>query len=80
MATLAATEPAMCPNAIAAAESMVPVCMFAPDRGGEDEPCGAGGFGEGTNGESADHLDLSSKVGLTKSGSCVCPRLARFRP
>lgn len=65
MATLAAAEPAICPNAIAAAESIVPACMFAPDREGEDDPCGAEGFEacDGTNGESADHLDLSSKVG-----------------
>lgn len=65
MATLTATEPVICPNAIAEAESIVPACMFAPDRGCEDDPYGAEGFEgcDGTNGESADHLDLSSKVG-----------------
>uniref|UniRef100_A0A3Q3WYJ9 GTP-binding protein 1 n=1 Tax=Mola mola TaxID=94237 RepID=A0A3Q3WYJ9_MOLML len=63
MASLTTTEPTLCPGAIPAAESMVPACMFAPDRGCEDDPAGAGGFedGDGTNGESADHLDLSSK-------------------
>lgn len=65
MATLTPTEPVICPNAIAEAESIVPACMFAPDRGCVDDPCGAEGFEgcDGTNGESADHLDLSSKVG-----------------
>lgn len=81
MATLAATEPVICPNAIPAAESIVPACMFAPDRGCEDDPCGADGFEDcdGTNGDSADHLDLSSKVGLTVSGSCYGSTLASFR-
>lgn len=67
MASLTATEPATCPGAIPAAESIVPACMFAPDQGCADDPCSVEGFdyGEGTNGESADHLDLSSKVGLT---------------
>ncbi|XP_003972329.1 GTP-binding protein 1-like isoform X1 [Takifugu rubripes] len=66
MATLTATEPMLCPNTIAEAESIVPACMFAPDRGCEDDPCGAEGFEgcDGTNGESADHLDLSSKLVL----------------
>ncbi len=67
MASLTATEPATCPGAIPAAESIVPACMFAPDRGCADDPSSGEGFedGEETNGESADHLDLSSKVGLT---------------
>ena len=68
MASLTATEPAICPpGALPAAESIVPACMFAPDRGCADDPSGGEGFedGEGTNGESADHIDLSSKVGLT---------------
>lgn len=67
MASLATAEPALCPGALPAAESIVPACMFAPDRGCVDDPCGEEGSedGEGTNGETADHLDLSSKVGLT---------------
>lgn len=66
MASLTTTEPALCPGALAGAESMVPACMFAPERGREDEPGRAGAFedGDGRNGEAADHLDLSSKVGL----------------
>lgn len=61
-----ATEPAMCTNATPAAESIVPACMFAPERGCEEEPCGAEGLDDcdGTNGEAAEHVDLSSKVGL----------------
>lgn len=66
MASLTATEPAICPASIPAAESIVPACMFAPSRGCADDPCSEEGFedGEGTNGESPDHLDLSNKVGL----------------
>ncbi|XP_074487019.1 GTP binding protein 1, like isoform X1 [Sebastes fasciatus] len=67
MASLAATEAATCPGSIPATESIVPACMFAPDRGGcADDPSGSEGFedGDGTNGESADHLDLSSKLVL----------------
>uniref|UniRef100_A0A672YBW2 GTP-binding protein 1 n=1 Tax=Sphaeramia orbicularis TaxID=375764 RepID=A0A672YBW2_9TELE len=47
-------------------ESLVPACMFAPDRGCADEQSGEEGFedGEDTNCESADHLDLSSKLVL----------------
>lgn len=65
MASLTATEPAVCPGVTPAAESIVPACMFAPDRGCADDPTGDEAFedGEGTNGDSADHLDLSSKVG-----------------
>ncbi|XP_034430542.1 GTP-binding protein 1-like isoform X1 [Hippoglossus hippoglossus] len=61
-----ATEPAMCSAAAAAAESIVPACMFAPERGCADDPAGEEGFedGEETNGEPADHLDLSSKLVL----------------
>lgn len=64
MASSTATEAALCPAAIAA-ESIVPACMFAPDRGCGDDPCGEEGFGDGedTNGDPADHLDLSNKVG-----------------
>lgn len=82
MATLAAAEPAICPSAIAAAESIVPACMFAPDRDGEDDPCGAEGSEacDGTNGESADHLDLSSKVGpYSQWWSSYCTRLDTSR-
>lgn len=80
MATLAATEPVICQNAIPTAESIVPACMFAPDRGCEDDPCGVDGFEDcdGRNGDSADHLDLSSKVGLTVSGGCYGSTLASF--
>lgn len=67
MASTTATEPAICLGAIPTAESVVPACMFAPDRGCSDDPSGGEGFedGDGINGESADHIDLSSKVGLT---------------
>ncbi|XP_030590482.1 GTP-binding protein 1-like isoform X1 [Archocentrus centrarchus] len=66
MASLTATEPALRPGTVPAAESIVPACMFAPDRGCTEDPCGGDGFedGEGTNGEPADHLDLSSKLVL----------------
>ncbi|TNN31972.1 GTP-binding protein 1 [Liparis tanakae] len=58
MASLAAAE--------AAVESIVPACMFAPDRGCADDAAGAEGSedGEDASGESADHLDLSSKLVL----------------
>lgn len=66
MASLTATEPALRPGTVPAAETIVPACMFAPDRGCAEDPCGGDGFedGEDTNGEPVDHLDLSSKVGL----------------
>lgn len=69
MASLTATEPAICPGTVPAAESIVPACMFAPDTGRADDPSSAEGFedGGGTNGESADHLDLSNKVGLASN-------------
>ncbi|MEQ2198163.1 GTP-binding protein 1 [Xenoophorus captivus] len=59
-----ATEPATCPDSTPP-ESLVPACMFAPDQGSSDDPSGGEGFedGEGTNGDSVDHLDLSNKVG-----------------
>lgn len=45
-------------------ESIVPACMFAPDRGCADDPSCGEDFedGEGTNGQSVDYLDLSKKV------------------
>ncbi|XP_029357212.1 GTP binding protein 1, like [Echeneis naucrates] len=66
MASATATEAAICPAAIPAAETIVPACMFAPDRGCAEDPCGEEGFedGQGTDGESADHLDLSNKLVL----------------
>ncbi|XP_030001824.1 GTP binding protein 1, like isoform X1 [Sphaeramia orbicularis] len=67
MASLTVTEPGICnTGAIQTAESLVPACMFAPDRGCADEQSGEEGFedGEDTNCESADHLDLSSKLVL----------------
>ncbi|XP_069545613.1 GTP binding protein 1, like isoform X1 [Brachyistius frenatus] len=62
MASLPATEATTCP----AAEPVVPACMFAPDRGCGEDPSGREGFedGEAANGESADYLDLSSKLAL----------------
>lgn len=82
METSAAREPVVCPNATAAAESLVPTCMFAPERGREDDPCGAEGLADcdGTNGDSADHLDLSSKVGLIATASCYGSTLTSFPP
>ncbi|XP_039859878.1 GTP binding protein 1, like isoform X1 [Simochromis diagramma] len=66
MASLTATEPALHPGTAPAAESIVPACMFAPDRGCAEDQSGGEGFedGEDTNGEPADHLDLSSKLVL----------------
>ncbi|KAM4612374.1 GTP binding protein 1, like isoform 2-T2 [Polymixia lowei] len=66
MASLTATEPGLGPGAIPATESIVPACMFAPDRGCGDDPSGGEGLeeAEDTNGESADHLDFSSKLVL----------------
>ncbi|XP_028308718.1 GTP binding protein 1, like isoform X2 [Gouania willdenowi] len=47
-------------------DSIVPACMFAPDRGCEEEQSAEEGLedGEGPNGESGDVLDLSSKLVL----------------
>ncbi|XP_041839109.1 GTP binding protein 1, like isoform X2 [Melanotaenia boesemani] len=66
MASLTVTDPAVCPSSISTAEFVVPACMFAPDQGCDEDPSGVEVFGgsEGTNGESADHLDLSSKLVL----------------
>ncbi|KAM3865350.1 GTP binding protein 1, like [Diretmus argenteus] len=66
MASLTATEPGLGPGAPPATESIVPACMFAPDRGCGDDPSGEEGFedGEGTNGDSLDHLDFSNKLVL----------------
>lgn len=74
MASLTATEPGLGPVAIPPAESIVPACMFAPDRGCGDDPSGGEGFedGEGTNGESAAHLDFSSKVGPSFNTTQQC--------
>ncbi|KAG7255167.1 hypothetical protein CRUP_029948 [Coryphaenoides rupestris] len=55
------------PCAATAAAVVVPACMFAPDPGfcEEDVPDGEGSEdGEGTHGESEDHLDFSSKLVL----------------
>ncbi|XP_051940573.1 GTP binding protein 1, like [Hippocampus zosterae] len=56
---------------IAAAECTVPACMFAPDRGfcaaaDDDDACEGESLedGEGTDGESAEVLDLSNKMVL----------------
>ncbi|KAK5873375.1 hypothetical protein PBY51_018422 [Eleginops maclovinus] len=59
------TEPEKCPD-VTPAESIVPACMFAPERDCAEDPCGEDGLGdgEGTNGETEDHLDLSSKLVL----------------
>ncbi|XP_036401656.1 GTP-binding protein 1-like isoform X1 [Megalops cyprinoides] len=63
---MATTEPSLSPGPVPTAESLVPACMFAPDRGcGEDasgtEDCEDG---ETFNGEAADHLDFTSKFAL----------------
>lgn len=78
MASLTATEPAIRPGTMPA-ESVVPACMFAPDRGYADDPCCAEGIEDGdcANGESADHFDLSSKVGLTVNCTCL-PEVLKF--
>ncbi|XP_038146549.1 GTP binding protein 1, like isoform X1 [Cyprinodon tularosa] len=62
---MAATEPATCPGSTPP-ESVVPACMFAPDRGCSDDPPGEEGFEdcEGENGVSVDSLDLSNKLVL----------------
>ncbi|KAK5925876.1 hypothetical protein CgunFtcFv8_021496 [Champsocephalus gunnari] len=59
------TEPAKCPD-VTPVESIVPACMFAPDRDCAEDPCGEEGLedGEGTNGDTGDHLDLSNKLVL----------------
>ncbi|XP_034054949.1 GTP-binding protein 1-like [Gymnodraco acuticeps] len=59
------TEPAKYPD-VTPVESIVPACMFAPDRDCAEDPCGEEGLedGEGTNGDTGDHLDLSNKLVL----------------
>ncbi|XP_024914451.1 GTP-binding protein 1-like isoform X2 [Cynoglossus semilaevis] len=66
MSSITPREPTLCPAAIPAAEPVVPACMFAPDRGCVDDPSDGDAFedGQGTNGESEDHLNLSSKLVL----------------
>lgn len=65
MASLAATEPGLSPSAIPSTESVVPACMFAPERGYGEDVSAAECYedGEDANGESEDHLDFTSKVG-----------------
>ncbi|XP_034044473.1 GTP-binding protein 1-like isoform X2 [Thalassophryne amazonica] len=66
MASLTTKEPGIRSGAITVTESVVPACMFAPDRGCGDDPSGEedSGIGEGAGVESADHIDLSSKMVL----------------
>lgn len=74
MASLAATDPATCPGSLQPAEPVIPACMFAPDRGCAEDPCAGDLYGDGedTSTESADHLDLSNKVGpLVDRKSCL---------
>ncbi|XP_031418417.1 GTP-binding protein 1-like isoform X1 [Clupea harengus] len=63
---MAATESSLCPSPIAVADTVVPACMFAPDRGNDDDPSGGDCYedGEAHNGESEGHLDLTSKMVL----------------
>ncbi|XP_061576618.1 GTP-binding protein 1-like isoform X1 [Cololabis saira] len=67
MASLAA-DPTQCSlaAAAAAAECVVPACMFAPDRGDAGDPTGGEVFerSAAANGETEDHLDLSNKLSL----------------
>lgn len=74
MASSVAAEPSVCSGAISTAECTVPACMFAPERGCVEDPCGAESFddGDAPTGESADHLDVSSKVGLTALPPLSC--------
>ncbi|KAM4750758.1 GTP binding protein 1, like isoform 2-T2 [Anableps anableps] len=62
-------------------ESIVPACMFAPNRGCADDPSAGEGFedGEGTNGESVDHLDLSNKVLVSPTGEQYDSLLRQLR-
>lgn len=73
---MAATESSLCPSPIAVADTVVPACMFAPDRGSDDDPSGGDCYedGEAHNGESEGHLDLTSKVGLCLSYVDVDPQ------
>ncbi|XP_041959488.1 GTP binding protein 1, like isoform X1 [Alosa sapidissima] len=63
---MAATESSLSPSSIAVADTVVPACMFAPDRGSDDDPSGGDCYedGEAHNGEAEDHLDLTSKMAL----------------
>ena len=70
MASALTTDPGLVPGGT---ESVVPACMFAPEHGySGNEPSGGEDFedGEGTNGESGDHLDFSSKVGRVAPLPC----------
>ncbi|KAJ8406643.1 hypothetical protein AAFF_G00295590 [Aldrovandia affinis] len=60
---MATTEPSLNP---VATESLVPACMFAPDRGCGEDPSGTESCedGETFNDEAADHLDFTSKFAL----------------
>ncbi|KAJ8398831.1 hypothetical protein AAFF_G00420280 [Aldrovandia affinis] len=62
-----ATESSLSPGHLPPADSLVPACMFAPDRGyGQDAP-GTEGCEDGDtfNGESGDHgVDFTSKLAL----------------
>ncbi|XP_061081743.1 GTP-binding protein 1-like isoform X2 [Conger conger] len=61
---MAATETSSSP--VPTAESLVPACMFAPDRGCEEDVTGTESCedGERLNGEAVDHLDFTSKLVL----------------
>lgn len=75
MASLKAREP----GSIETAEPMVPASMFAPDREEDGYESGEESFegGEETDGESADLLDLSNKVGLTLNGGLPLTKYKR---
>ncbi|XP_063054997.1 GTP binding protein 1, like [Engraulis encrasicolus] len=63
---MAATESSLSPSPISVADAVVPACMFAPDRGADDDLSGGDSCddGETLNGKSEDHLDLTSKMVL----------------
>lgn len=67
---MAATESSLSP----AVESVVPACMFAPDRGCAEDSPGAecSDARDDQNGEAEDHLDLTSKVSLRPDSFSVC--------
>ncbi|KAG9340385.1 hypothetical protein JZ751_021498 [Albula glossodonta] len=67
MASAAAAESSVSPGSLPPAESLVPACMFAPDRGCGEDTAGTecGEDGDTFNGESGDHgVDLTSKLAL----------------
>uniref|UniRef100_A0A8C9R8M4 GTP-binding protein 1 n=1 Tax=Scleropages formosus TaxID=113540 RepID=A0A8C9R8M4_SCLFO len=68
MASSMATEPNLSSGAMVppAAESVVPACMFAPERGCTEDGTCTESFEDGDilNGEPGDHLDLTSKFAL----------------